>query len=116
MSYKSNEKFVKFVKEINYCGFKVSLLDLRLIELKIYESIITQIIAKLTEYNDINKDLINKGLLVDEVFYTITSSNKQEKTDLQKLDLYKVIAIYINNTLEDYIKVIKIALNRSETD
>lgn len=116
MSYKSNENFVKFVREIKECGFKVNLLDLRLIELKIYENTINQIIAKLTEYNDISKYLINKGLLVDEVFDTIVNIDNQEKTDLQKLDLYKVIAIYINETLDDYLNVIKKALSRSETD
>lgn len=116
MSYKSNEIFVKFVREIKDCGFEISLLDLRLVELKIYENIINQIIAKLTEYNDISKDLINKGLLVDEVFDTIVNIDNQEKTDLQKLDLYKVIAIYINETLDDYLNVIKKALSRSETD
>lgn len=116
MSYKSNEKFVKFVREINYCGFKMSLLALRLIELKIYENIINQISTKLTEYNDINKDLINKGLLSDEVFESIVNIDNQEKTDLQKLDLYKVIAIYINNTIDDYLEIIKTALSRIETD
>lgn len=115
MSYKSNEKFIKFVKEIDCCGFKMSLLDLRLIELKIYENITNQISTKLTEYNDINKDLINKGLLSDEVFENIVNIN-QEKTDLQKLELYKVIAIYINNTIDDYLEVIKTALSRIETD
>ena len=116
MSYKSNEKFVKFVKEINDCGFKMSLLDLRLTELKIYENITNQISTKLTEYNDINKDLINKGLLSDEVFENIVNIDNQEKTDLQKLELYKVIAIYINNTIDDYLEVIKTALSRIETD
>lgn len=116
MSYKSNEEFVKFVKEIKDCGFEISLVELRLVELKIYENIINQISIKLTKYNGINKYLINKGLLSDEVFDIITNSNKQEKTDLQKLELYKIIAIYINNTIDDYLKVIKTALSRVETD
>lgn len=116
MSYKSNEIFVKFVREIKDCGFEISLLDLRLVELKIYENIINQISTKLTEYNDISKDLINKGLLSDEVFENIINIDNQEKTDLQKLELYKVIAIYINNTIDDYLKIIKTALSRIETD